>query len=153
MDVCNTFHNVILNIIIINLCIKFGTSNVFQHFHRLFDTSKATKARQEKIGQHKLGPSGYLNLEARIVSIEKPIMHPNNKLKIIFHFIAPQNLYSWCYENIQADLFKEVPTEEDLKLGFQHGFEVTIEGRKRLSGKTKSSGDPSCTLVYKIYIV
>ena len=84
MDVCNTFHNVILNIIIINLCIKFGTSNVFQHFHRLFDTSNSTKARQEKIGQHKLGPSGYSNLMTRIVSIEKPIMHPNNKLKLFF---------------------------------------------------------------------
>ena len=70
--------------IIINLYIKFETSIVFQHFHRLSDTSKATKERQEKIGQHKFGHGGYLNLAARIVTIEKPIMHQNNKLQIIF---------------------------------------------------------------------
>ena len=68
-EVCNTFHNVILNLIIINLYMKFGTSNLFQYFHRLSDASKATKARQQKVGQHKLGPSGYLNLATRIVSI------------------------------------------------------------------------------------
>ena len=83
-EVCNTFHNVILNLIIINLYIKFGTYNVFQHFHRLFDTPKATKERQEKNGQHKLGPGCYSNLTTRIVSIEKPIIHPNKKLQIIF---------------------------------------------------------------------
>ena len=82
--VCNTFHNVILKLIIINLYIKFESSNVFEHFHKLSGTSKATKARQEKIGQHKLGSGGYLNFAARIVSIEKPIMHQNNKLQIIF---------------------------------------------------------------------
>ena len=70
-EVCNTFHNVIINLIIINLYIKFGSSKVFQHFHRLSDTSKATKERQEKIGQHKLGPGGYSNLVVRSVSIEK----------------------------------------------------------------------------------
>ena len=84
MEVCNTFHNVILNLIIINLYIKFGTYNLFQRFHRLSDTSKATKERQGNIGQHKIGPSGYSNLAARIVSIEKRIMNPNNKLQIIF---------------------------------------------------------------------
>ena len=71
-----------LTLIIINFYIKFVTSNVFQSLHRLSDTSKATKERLEKFGQHKLGPGGYSNLVARIVSIEKPIMHPNNKLQI-----------------------------------------------------------------------
>ncbi|XP_059069208.1 uncharacterized protein LOC131859463 isoform X2 [Cryptomeria japonica] len=35
---------------------------------RLSDTSKATKARQEKHGQHKLGSGGYMKLAARIGS-------------------------------------------------------------------------------------
>jgi len=35
---------------------------------RLQDTSKATKARQDKHGQHKLGQGGYGRLKARIVS-------------------------------------------------------------------------------------
>ena len=83
-EVCNTFHNVILNLIIINLYIKFGTSNVFQHFHRIFDTSKVTKTREVKTSQHKLRPGGYSTLAERIVSIKKLIMHPNIKLKIIF---------------------------------------------------------------------
>ena len=82
-EVCNTFHNVIINLIIINLYIKFGSSKVFQHFHRLSDTSKATKERQQNFGQQKLGLDGYLNSVARIVSIKKPIIHPNNKLQII----------------------------------------------------------------------
>ena len=69
--------------IIINIYIKFGTSNVIQHLIRMSDTSKATKERLEKIGQHKLGPSGYSNLAAQFVSIKNPIMHPNNILQII----------------------------------------------------------------------
>ena len=82
-EVYNTFHNLFLNLIIINLYIKFETSNVIQHLLRLSDTLKATKARLKKIGQHKLGPGGYSNLAAQIVSIKSPIMHPNNKLQII----------------------------------------------------------------------
>ena len=78
-EVCNTFHNVMVTLTIINFYIKFGTSNVLQQLIRLLDTSNATKARLENIGQHKLGPGGYLNLAARIVSIENPILHPNNK--------------------------------------------------------------------------
>ena len=54
---------------------------------------------------------------------------------------------------MQADGFKEVPTEEDLKLGFQHDFEAVVERRKSLFGKTRYSGDPSGAQVYKIYIV
>ena len=91
-EVCNTFHNEMLTLIIINFYIKFGTSNVIQHLLRLSDTSKDTKARLKKIGQHKLGPGAYSNLAAQIVSIKKSIMHPNNKLQIIFLFIAPQNV-------------------------------------------------------------
>ena len=73
-----------LTLIIINFYIEFGKSNVIQHFLRLTDISKAIKAKLEKIGQHKLGPGVYSNLSARIVSIENPIMHPNNNLRIIF---------------------------------------------------------------------
>ena len=54
---------------------------------------------------------------------------------------------------MQANRFKEVPTNEDLKLGFQHDFEVVVEHRKSLSGNTRSSGDPSSAHVYKNYIV
>ena len=59
--VCNTLNNAMVILIIINFYIEFGTSNIIQHLIRLSDTSKATKARLDKIGQHKLGPSGYLN--------------------------------------------------------------------------------------------
>ena len=64
-EVCNTFHNVIVILIIINFYIEFGAStNVIQHLIRLSDTSKATREILEKIGQHKLGPGGYLNFAA-----------------------------------------------------------------------------------------
>ena len=49
---------VVLNLIIINLYIKFGSFNLFQQFHRLSDALKPIKAGQEKIGQHKLGLGG-----------------------------------------------------------------------------------------------
>ena len=54
---------------------------------------------------------------------------------------------------MQADWFKEVPTQEDLKLGFQHGFKAVVECQKILSGHTQSSSDPSGAQVYKKYIV
>ena len=38
-EVCNTFHNVMLTLIITNFYIEFGTSNVFQQLHRLSNTS------------------------------------------------------------------------------------------------------------------
>ena len=64
-EVCNTFHNVMVSLIIINSYIEFETStNVIQYLISILDTSKATKERLEKIGQHKLGPGGYLNLAA-----------------------------------------------------------------------------------------
>jgi len=63
----------VVSLIITSFYINFGTStNVFKKLIRLSDTSKATKARIEKIGQHKLGPGGYSNLAARYVSIAKP---------------------------------------------------------------------------------
>ena len=75
-EVCNTFQNVMVSLIIINFYIEFETStNIIQHLIRLSDTLKYTKARLEKIGQHKLGLGGYSNLEARIVSIKNLIMH------------------------------------------------------------------------------
>ena len=62
-EVCNTFQNVMVSLIIISFYIEFGTStNIIQHLIRLSDTSKATKARMETIGPHKLGPGGYSNL-------------------------------------------------------------------------------------------
>ena len=77
-EVCNTFHNVMVILIMITFYIKFGTStNVIQHLIRMLDTSNDTKARLDKIGQHKLGPGGYLNLAAQFVSIENPKLHPN----------------------------------------------------------------------------
>ena len=78
MEVCNVLHNLLLKFIIINFYIEFKTYNVIQHSLKPSNTSKATKARLDKIGQHKLGPSGYSNLAARFVSIENPILHPNN---------------------------------------------------------------------------
>ena len=72
-----------LILISIHFYIKFGTSNVIQHLIRISDTSKDTKERLEKIGQHNLRPGGYSNLVTLIVSIKNLIMHPNNKLKII----------------------------------------------------------------------
>ena len=44
---------------------------------------------------------------------------------------------------MQVNRFKEVPTQEDLKPGFQHEFEAVVERRKSLSGHTRTSGDPS----------
>ena len=64
-EVCNTFKIVLVSLIIISFYIKFGTStNIFKHLIRILDTSKSTKERIEKIGQHKLGHGGYSNLEA-----------------------------------------------------------------------------------------
>jgi hypothetical protein len=37
---------------------------------------------------------------------------------------------------LQADQFKEVPTEEELKLGFKHGFAALVEHRNNLARKT-----------------
>ena len=41
---------------------------MFQTIHRLQDTLVTTKARPKKVGQHKLGSSGYMNLQSRLVS-------------------------------------------------------------------------------------
>ena len=39
----------------------------------------------------------------------------------------PQNVKLLHYVDMQDNRFKEVPTEEYLKLGFQHGFEAVVE--------------------------
>ena len=44
--------------------------HVLDHFCRLKDTTKATQARIDKIGQHKLGPGGYVKVKGRYVSIK-----------------------------------------------------------------------------------
>ena len=77
-EVCNIFSNVMLTLIIINFYIEYGTYNLIQHLIRLPNTSKATKARLDKIDQHKIGPGGYSNLVAQYVSIKNLILHPNN---------------------------------------------------------------------------
>ena len=51
--------------------------NVFATFHRLPDTSKATKERLEKHGKQKLGQGGYKRLRARIVRIERSLFAAN----------------------------------------------------------------------------
>ena len=87
-EVCNTFQNVMVSLIVISFYIKFGTStNVFQHLIRLSDTYKTTKERIEKIGQHKLGPGGYSNLAARYVSIAKPESASKYHTHNYFHFV------------------------------------------------------------------
>ena len=50
MEVSNTFHNVMLTLIIISFYIEFRTSNVIQHLIRLSDTSNSTKEILDKIG-------------------------------------------------------------------------------------------------------
>ena len=54
---------------------------------------------------------------------------------------------------MQVVRFKEMPTQEGLKLGFKHDFEAVIECQRSLSGHTRYSVDPSSTQVYKNYIV
>ena len=51
-----------VSLIIINFYMEFRTSNVIRQLIRLPDTSKATKERMDKIGQHKLGRGVYSNL-------------------------------------------------------------------------------------------
>ena len=45
-------------------------SYIFETFHRLSDTSKVTKERLEKHGQHKLGQGGYQKLREQIARNE-----------------------------------------------------------------------------------
>ena len=55
---------------------------------------------------------------------------------------------------MKANPFKEFPTTEHMKLGFEQGFDVVIERRKSLYGHTaRSSANPSGAQVYKNYIV
>ena len=50
--------------------IQAAISNVFATFHKLSDTSKATKERLKKHGKHKLGQGGYQKLRAQILRIK-----------------------------------------------------------------------------------
>ena len=92
-EVCNTFQNVVVSLIITSSYINFGTStNVFKKLIRISDTSKATKERIEKIGQHKLGPSGYSNLAARYVSIAKTESTSKYHTDYYFCFVLTKNV-------------------------------------------------------------
>ena len=45
---------------------------------------------------------------------------------------------------MKADQFKELPSADYMKLGFEHGFDAVVECWKILSGHTaRSSTDPS----------
>ena len=55
--------------------------NILEYFHRLPDTSKATKERLEKHGKNKLGQGGYMILKYQIVST-KLFIH-------VIHIIVP----------------------------------------------------------------
>ena len=55
---------------------------------------------------------------------------------------------------MKADRFKEFPTQEDMNLGFEQGFDAIVEHQRGLSRHiTRSSIDPCCAHVYKNYIV
>ena len=41
------------------------------YIYRLHDTSKATQARKDKVGQHHLGSSGYMRIHFWLVSSSK----------------------------------------------------------------------------------
>ena len=60
-EVCNTFHKVMITLIIINFYNDIRTFNIIQHRIRLSNTSNATKERLDKIGKHKIGSGGYSN--------------------------------------------------------------------------------------------
>ena len=55
---------------------------------------------------------------------------------------------------MKADWFKELPSADYMKLGFEQGFDAVVEHRRSLSGHTaRSSADPSGEQVYKNYTV
>jgi len=58
--------------------------NILETFRRLLETSKETKERLDKHGQHKLGQGGYLRLKDRIVSIKYFIHIIHINMKILF---------------------------------------------------------------------
>ena len=92
-EVCNTFQNVVVILIITSFYINFGTStNVFKNLIRLSDTYKATKARIEKIGQHKLGPGGYSNLATRYVGIVEHESASKYHIDYYFCFVLEKNV-------------------------------------------------------------
>ena len=55
---------------------------------------------------------------------------------------------------MKADQFKELPSVDYMKLGFEQGFDAIVEHQKSLFGHTtRSSADPSGAQVCKNYIV
>ena len=63
--------NIEIIIIILHLTRIFKLhKHVLDHFRRLKDTTKETQDRLEKIGKHKLGPVGYVEVKGRYVSVK-----------------------------------------------------------------------------------
>ena len=55
---------------------------------------------------------------------------------------------------MKADQFKELPTGDCMKLGFEQGFDTVVEHRRSLSGNTaRSFADPSGAQVCENCIV
>ena len=55
---------------------------------------------------------------------------------------------------MKADRFKELPSADYMKLGFEHGFDAVVEHRRSLCVNTAwYSADPSDAQVCENYIV
>ena len=55
---------------------------------------------------------------------------------------------------MKADWFKELPSPDYMKLGFEHGFDAVVEHQRSLSvNSTRSSADPSGAQVCENCIV
>ena len=55
---------------------------------------------------------------------------------------------------MKANRFKELPSEDYMKFGFEQGFDAIVEHWRSLSRNTaQSSADPSSAQVYKNFIV
>ena len=55
---------------------------------------------------------------------------------------------------MKADRFKELPSADYMKLGFEHGFDIVLERQRSLSVNTApSSADPSGARVCENCIV
>jgi hypothetical protein len=112
--------------------------NILENFDdRLPDTSKATKARIAKHGQHKLGTGGYLRLQ--FMNRKYPnilrilIVSPYN-----FMVIAAKNIKKPYPYAIQGDDFETGTMEEDLQLGYKYGYKVVVD-RRKIMGQTPRS--------------
>ena len=111
--------------------IQVAISNIFETFHSLPNTSKATNTRIEKYGQHKLDRGGYQKLRAQIVRIKRSLFVANFFLNVANELLIYHKKFSWCYA-LQGNAFQEATTEEDLRLSFKYGFQHVMEHRKSL---------------------